>query len=77
MKTVINIVEVIDGIPIGIKSHIVESDCPEEIEKVENKFWQIAVEHGAEENDKEVILDNAYYDIGNYNVYLMWSNDAD
>jgi hypothetical protein len=85
MERIINVLELLNGIPSQIESFpIYEEQLSEEVVKqAEKYFLDLVKEHNQsidgslefDEDWEEDILDNAYYsDDNGYEVYIIWSN---
>lgn len=72
---IINILEIINGIPSRIESFAIyeEQLSQDVVERAEQFFISLATENG-HEGDDEFILDEGNYDDSNgYEIYIIWS----
>ena len=73
---IINVLEIINGIPERIESFAIyeEQFSQDIVERAEQFFMSLAIENGYMDFDNEFILDEGNYDDGNgYEIYLIWS----
>ena len=68
--TTVNVLEIIDLVPHQIISFKDDATGNKEAEKM---FTQIAKENDANDVDMKMHLDNGFYTIGDYGVYLIHS----
>lgn len=74
---VINVIEVVDNVPLGIKSFSVVDDqlISEVVNQAEQLLVEIAKENGLPDNEDEIetVLSEGNYTNGNYHVTIIWS----
>lgn len=73
---VITVIELVDGLPIGVKSFIIrkKSDTDRVTKRAENRFKKVAVENGMNEGDLEIYLGAGSYSSGDYTVCISYNN---
>lgn len=75
---IINVIIVIDGSVIGVRSYPIEEDqvSNEIVEKAESHFLNCCRENGADEEEycDEYLLEEASYRRDDYEVCLTWSD---
>lgn len=67
----VNVLECVDGSPIGIRSFTDNDDGNKDAERV---FEEFALQNGAKKKDLDDYLDDGVYEASNYSVFLIHSS---
>jgi hypothetical protein len=71
----INLIEIVDNMPIGIKSFSVpDIQLSGQVSaEAEEEFKKIALENGMKEEDWDFWLEEGHFIKDNYSIWIIWS----